>query len=308
MLNRFTIKQKFIILALVVLTPLFCLLGVNIQENNADIKVIRVELEGLDSINSLIDLIGLIQNHRGLMNTYLSGDKSIQSKIMEIESKVDLSIADAQKHFKTHPSAFRDDASWKEFEIKWNDNIQNYQALNIQNNHFGAQDNFAGHTDFVNFLIESTTNIADLSGLTLDPNENTYYMIDTAILKTPAMIESFAKTRGLGAGILARKQLTVEEKSKLLILLNELAIAEKRYQHNLGVLKKYPEDSRIASEDIQAMVDAGDSLRQLTNTHILLPKTPDYDSVSFFKQATQNVNQGFDSYSKIKQTPAEYFE
>jgi methyl-accepting chemotaxis protein len=65
---------------------------------------------------------------------------------------------------------------------------------------------FAAHSAQVQALLALVTQVADGSNLTLDPEVDSYYLMDAAIFRLPVMQESVAQVRGLGAGMLTAGQ------------------------------------------------------------------------------------------------------
>ncbi len=61
---------------------------------------------------------------------------------------------------------------------------------------------FAAHTAHVQALLDLLGVATDGSNLTLDPDIDTYYLMDVALFRLPTMIESAAQLRGLGAAVL----------------------------------------------------------------------------------------------------------
>jgi methyl-accepting chemotaxis protein len=77
---------------------------------------------------------------------------------------------------------------------------------------------FAGHTAGIDSLIALLGTSTDGSNLTLDPDIDTYYLMDAAMFRLPAMLEAAAQIRGLGAAMLAAGQATVVQQRKLVEL------------------------------------------------------------------------------------------
>src|SRR3989304_10609447 len=87
-----------------------------------------------------------------------------------------------------------------------------------------AADNFAAHTRLIEQIQSFEVVVADQYKLTLDPQMDTYYLVDTAINKLPDTLEHLGQLRAYGVGILAKKQLTESEKitlSGILAILHE---------------------------------------------------------------------------------------
>jgi len=69
---------------------------------------------------------------------------------------------------------------------------------------------FAAHTTYINALLDLLGQSTDGSNLTLDPDVDSYYLMDAALFRLPYIIEGSAQSRGLGAAAIASAKLTPE--------------------------------------------------------------------------------------------------
>jgi methyl-accepting chemotaxis protein len=65
-----------------------------------------------------------------------------------------------------------------------------------------ATETFALHTAFIGNVLSLIADVADGSNLTLDPELNTFYLMDAAVAKQPSLIEQIGRLRGLGNVVL----------------------------------------------------------------------------------------------------------
>ena len=59
------------------------------------------------------------------------------------------------------------------------------------------------------------THVGDASNLTLDPDLDSYYLMNVLIFQGPELSEALAQARGLGVGIAASGKATPEQLEKL---------------------------------------------------------------------------------------------
>ncbi|MBK1716276.1 hypothetical protein CKO27_01155 [Thiocystis violacea] len=71
------------------------------------------------------------------------------------------------------------------------------------------------HDALLEAMLAFVSKIADQSNLTLDPDIDSYYLMDGAIVQLPGMVEMSAAMRGQAAGIALRQSISVEEKIEL---------------------------------------------------------------------------------------------
>jgi methyl-accepting chemotaxis protein len=77
---------------------------------------------------------------------------------------------------------------------------------------------FAAHSAGVDALIALLGVSTDGSNLTLDPDIDTYYLMDASMFRLPVMLEATAQIRGLGAAMLAAGQATPQQQRRLVEL------------------------------------------------------------------------------------------
>jgi methyl-accepting chemotaxis protein len=267
MLNRLSIKGKIVLMACIIFVPLAFLITVNVLDKRQQIKATEAEIDGITLITPVMTLIQDIQKHRGLMGSYLSGKSEVKQKILDIESQLEIDIKLVEASHTSTAIIQESDPSWMEFSSKWQNALADYQHLRVSQMTGGKEDSFAKHTAIISFLIESIAIKADISGLTLDPMEESYYLMDTTILKTPPLIEAMAKVRGLGTSILSRHSMTEDEHLQLQSLLNGIQLTHDRFTHNINVLTRYP--GKKALESIQTLQATTGLIQQLLDSAIL---------------------------------------
>jgi methyl-accepting chemotaxis protein len=297
MLNRLSIKGKIVLMACIIFVPLAFLITVNVLDKRQQIKATEAEIDGITLITPVMTLIQDIQKHRGLMGSYLSGKSEVKQKILDIESQLEIDIKLVEASHTSTAIIQESDPSWMEFSSKWQNALADYQHLRVSQMTGGKEDSFAKHTAIISFLIESIAIKADISGLTLDPIEESYYLMDTTILKTPPLIEAMAKVRGLGTSILSRHSMTEDEHLQLQSLLNGIQLTHDRFTHNINVLTRYP--GKKALESIQTLQATTGLIQQLLDSAILENHTLDYDSQRFFDEASGNIAVAFKSYDAL---------
>jgi methyl-accepting chemotaxis protein len=81
-----------------------------------------------------------------------------------------------------------------------------------------AQEVFQAHSDHIAALVGLLTQATDASNLTLDPDIDSYYLMDAALFRLPDILESTGKLRGLGLAVMRAGEATPAQ----LALLNDV--------------------------------------------------------------------------------------
>jgi methyl-accepting chemotaxis protein len=103
-------------------------------------------------------------------------------------------------------------------------------AFEKTNNVTGTPVIFKAHSDFIASLIALIATVADNSNLTLDPEMESYYLMDAAFLRLPDILEYSGKLRGSGNAVLKSGEITPAQQKTLFQL---IPIAEFQFR-NLG--------------------------------------------------------------------------
>jgi methyl-accepting chemotaxis protein len=122
---------------------------------------------------------------------------------------------------------------------------------------------FAAHTARVQAVLDLLAASTDGSNLTLDPDIDTYYLMDAAFFRLPPILEGLAQLRGLGATVLADGQVTPAQRRLLIEKIHEvrlhlvameqgLAKAIAYNSHVAGATEAEPDIARLHSFLAQA--------------------------------------------------------
>jgi methyl-accepting chemotaxis protein len=94
---------------------------------------------------------------------------------------------------------------------------------------------FAAHTKFISALLAVLGDATDGSNLTLDPDVDSYYVMDAALFRLPSLIEGSGQMRGLGAAAIAAGVATPE----VLRLINDtIPVQEYQFDNMVSGLAK----------------------------------------------------------------------
>ena len=124
---------------------------------------------------------------------------------------------------------------------------------------------FASHTSAVTALLDLLGVATDGSNLTLDPDIDTYYLMDAAMFRLPVMLEAAAQIRGLGLTVLGAGTATPAQTRRLIeqatLLSSHLAAVEaglaKAVAYNADVAKSVRlEPAQASARQLLSRLDA----------------------------------------------------
>ncbi|MFZ2853315.1 MAG: methyl-accepting chemotaxis protein [Rhodocyclaceae bacterium] len=223
---------------------------------NQTIEAAAVKMDGEATVEKASHIVQGLQQHRGLSSGVLNGNQAMRDPRAAKEKEIGglLPAFTAQL-----PPSLRDSAAWRQIGSDWEE--LRGSVLQIT-----AAESFARHTRLIDQVLIFQIAIADETSLTFDPDIDTFYLVDTTLMRLPVAIERLGQLRAIGTGILAGKQISDAQKVRLHSLIAEMNGALKflhlnlektaRYNPKLaGVLNKAREEIGKSSEQVVKLVN-----------------------------------------------------
>jgi len=208
------VRQKLALMAAVFMIPFAVVTWQLVASvNRLGIEFARQELRGLEYYPPLIQLLKDFQQHRGMANAYLGGDASFKDALAARRAAIEqdlqaLDAVDARLDGALHTSAL-----WRPLANACRELLPRVSGLS-------PQESFAQHSQRVDELLALITRVGDNSNLTLDPDLDSYYLMNVVVFQGPRLTEMLAQARGLGAGLIARGSIGSAEREQLSRLAN----------------------------------------------------------------------------------------
>lgn len=231
LLNRLKIWQKLALLVAALGLPIGLLTYLLVAEKNVSIDFAHQEVWGTQYLQPVRTLLQHIAEHRGLSSAYLNGDASFQEKITAKQRQLadDLTAMDAVDA--QFGSALDSSGTWQTIKADW----QNLKAAVFS---LTAKDSFTQHTALIGKLLDLTIHVSDTSNLILDPEPDTYYLMDIVINRTTFLAEQLGQLRAIATGIVARRQITEDDHITLSKGLGQIEMMQKNLQNSLELAFK----------------------------------------------------------------------
>jgi PAS domain S-box-containing protein len=230
LMNRLGYTRKFTLLALMSVVA-FAMVTYSLYASlNEEIRTSERELEGLALIEPISLTVQSIQRHRGFSAALLSNSSEAMRDRRAAKERETTQAFDAVDG--KLPPDLRATEGWRNIKTNW----EHLQKKGLGMTMTG---NFAAHTRLIEKLLAFQVAVADEYALTLDPQIDAYYLIDTAINKLPAALEHIGQLRAYGSGILARKQIGGEQKITIFKIIGMLDDALPGFNDNLEKTGRY---------------------------------------------------------------------
>ncbi|NMM27569.1 MAG: methyl-accepting chemotaxis protein [Glaciimonas sp.] len=127
--------------------------------------------------------------------------------------------------------------------------------------------------------------------LSLDPEAQSYYLIDAVLVQAPMLAEIFGQTRATGAGLLAAQSATVEDRMKVIALLDK---ANDHYSGVSDSLERAVSHSPQLKEKLaapsQAALATATQVIQLARNEIVKAEQLQFPAPDYFNQFTVAID------------------
>ncbi|MGB0966502.1 MAG: methyl-accepting chemotaxis protein [Litorivicinus sp.] len=161
----------------------------------ANIAFSEKEVMGNHYIREVMPLMSLIPQHRGNTNAALNGNAQAQSRLASLRSQINDQLARLKATDPMVVAALDTQSRLAAIDSGWS-TLQNNTSRN-------APAVFAEHTALVGEVIGLISHVGNTSNLILDPELDSFYLMEQVVVRAPALADLVGQIRGLGAGILA---------------------------------------------------------------------------------------------------------
>jgi methyl-accepting chemotaxis protein len=293
LLKKMNFFKKFTVISIVFLIPLLYLSTNLVLERNHAINGMKQEQLGLQYLATLRPLAEHIAQTRGMTNAYLNGNTGLLGKIEKKRTDVnkELSILAAKDKeygvlFKTGNAVLKLEQNWKK----------------LLNDAFisDAHDVFSDYTNIINDVFALKLGVAESSKLLLSSKLDSFYLVDSLVKRLPIIAETIGKTRGIGAGIAARKTLSNDDYLRLSSFLGDINTANKEMSHGFLIVFENNVDlkNKLENQLKEAQKVTADFI-STTEKELFNSDTITIESDKYFQKGTAAISANLDLYDAV---------
>ncbi len=215
---------------------------------NDKIAFAEKELLGVEYIDRVQPLLQYLPEHRGLAAQLLNGNQDVQALLASKRDQVDKSIADLQNLDIQLGEQLKTSEKLRQIKTSW-DNLKN-QVSSLR-----PAESFARHSQLIDDVSSLIHQAGNYSNLVLDPNLDSFYLMDLLVFKISEVRETVATMRGLGAGAIASGGISQQAGDRLFEMAVLTRDAEKKLVSSL-------EEAFAANNDLRKRIPVNvDSLK-----------------------------------------------
>ncbi|MBS1704940.1 MAG: methyl-accepting chemotaxis protein [Armatimonadetes bacterium] len=229
-MGRLRFPAKFGLIAVLFLAPIALFGFFFLREINTFINFAAAERTGIVLGKPLADVLKSSLDYRRAIQVDPSGAGKAKDALAA-------SVAKAAEAYKATAADLDVKSDWQKYE-------EAYQGVAKATTPADQLKSLQGLADQVNTLIVS---VGAVSNLVLDPDIDTYYLMDSVIVQIPNATNRIAQARDLALASAATKQISPDDKTNLTVLVGQ-------YSSNLETIKGDYKASSDYNKDVTASV------------------------------------------------------
>ncbi len=227
LLSRLRLSSKVALISAVLFVPMASLLVSTLKTSTDAINATRTELQGLEIATQTQNLITEVLRHRGQTYLALKGNTEADSQRPATRAAID-------KLMQTIGA----DAVPLNLDKDWAKVRTDVLGVTGAQGAKDANTSVSQHTALMRDLYEFNLRAAEASGLTLDPEAATYYLMSAATERTFPYMEAMTTIRTVGTLALQVGEWTAADTSQLNAQLLQLEKAQQGVQRQLDALQR----------------------------------------------------------------------
>jgi methyl-accepting chemotaxis protein len=214
LMQRLRLPLKLCVIGLMLFVPMLLLLVAQLRAGVAELSYTRSEHTGAVLAPKVLDTATQLQVLRGLNHRVLNGDTAASAARDNARTALAGSVQALDAAVAAAPAL--------NLGPLWQPSRERLAAL-AQGQHDSKRDAaFAEHSAQVDALRVLLLEVAERSGLLLDPEAQAYLLMDMTIERLLPWGETLGQLRGIGAGILARGDASSAERARVLGRVDQL--------------------------------------------------------------------------------------
>lgn len=292
-LNRLNYIWKFLFISFFFVLPLIVATYFLISSLNHDIKFAEKERLGVQYILPVRKFLQNVQQHRGMMSGYLNGDQNFIAL-----------ITDKQKEILTNENEIDalDETLGRSLETtdRWSDIKSQWQKVRLESIQGSPSQSFKMHSDLAQQIIIFIAHIGDTSNLILDPDLDTYYLMDAFVNNIPFISERLGQLRAFVLSLVPEKEISVADKRFVENLLTLARTSFQKMNNGMEVAYRFnPSIKAPISLSMGKAVQSVDTFFSFIDTNIINSDINRINPIDYYNEATQTINETFNLYDRM---------
>ncbi len=277
--------------SIVGLLALLCALvpsALMVRSELRNVEVASQEAGGIPPALAALALVQLTQKHRGSSAGFLAGNDALraerEARATEAEQTLErLRTALQQAGYAAQlPALEKVSAAWKAL------------AGDVAARRIKGPDSFARHTALLADQLALLDAVLDVSGMMLDPETATYYLIQATFVHLPMLTEALGQARGRGVGLITRGEIGALDRAQMAALADRARSAQQQAQ--AALTKAAAADAglqRAARPIIDEGAKAAGAAIELVERQLVQAERPTMAPPDYYRETTAHIDAQF---------------
>ncbi len=286
LMNRLKYPQKFALISCVFLVPIAVLMTLLFAEIQYRITFTTKERLGTQYLRAVQQLSQQVLEYR-ITNQQLNLTNQPLHRLPPSHTEITQSLVQLKQLDQQLGNTLNTQNKVQNIQTIW-------QLLQQRSHQFSPETEYTLTDELYAEIAELRLHIGDQSNLILDPDLDTYYLMDTVLLKLPEIQETLAQIKLISQQVHLTGQITPADRSQFLMLTGSLQRFNSELTRKLQIAFQSTRETTVESEladDLQQLTQSMSRLtRQLGN---LAYDNQVPEATLYFKQASLSLQQNF---------------
>ncbi|MBM4424125.1 MAG: HAMP domain-containing protein, partial [Chloroflexi bacterium] len=287
LMNRLTYSHKMLAVAAVFVLALAMPIYQTVAALNADIDFTGEEVKGAEYLPPTLALLQHIQQHRGASAAFLGGDESFADVVTQKQALIEEDLRAVDAMDEKYGAEFGSRERWEALKTKWRGLQSDVKSLS-------ADESFTRHTDLIEEILDFRVLIADASSLTLDPENDTFYLMIMVVSDYPAATEYLGQARAFGTAALGNGTIR-EQAAALEFMLRSSQNATRQAGEKVTKALAFNPSVRAGMErQLQEAETRQRAFLEMLEKDVINAETVTITPTEYFDAATQAIDAEFE--------------
>jgi len=284
LMNRLKYPQKFLLISMLFAIPLLIVLTQFLVNLEADVRFSAEERIGLEYNAPLIHLLALVQRHAALISAARSGVPNLDPELTATQQAIATQVQRVEAINAELGDRLKVSQDWEQVR----EALPTLETTSEQ------------HLAISSAILALITQVGNNSNLILDPDIDSYYLMNSVITTLPLTTEYFSQLRTYGVAAIAQGALSDSDQTRLTILAGLAASALEAnmrsyrytFDFNSTVAAQLSPESDANYAALSALLDL---IRQTFDD---LPAS-NLSAAEYLDQSTRAIDGSFALYSQV---------
>ncbi|MDQ1812087.1 methyl-accepting chemotaxis protein [Massilia sp. CCM 9210] len=294
-LGRLKVWHTYLILSVIGVVVAGIPTYLYIKEASKALSAYSSEQEGMPGVANVLHMIQFTQQHRGLSALVLGGSGDAGEKRAAKQKEADAAY--------TEVDALIGKLNDPAIAQLWSGPKRDWETLRagVSGKTITVPQSFTAHTALLAKLLKVNELVGDYYGLSLDPDKDSYQLIQAMYYQLPYLTEELGQLRAKGAGLLGKKEASQEERQIISSMIGRINDRVLQTTNAFGKAAAYnPDIGKNLSTLMNDAVSMSATITELATAQILKPETLSYSASEYVAAATRAIDAQFTLNSAAK--------